>query len=318
MVPGEAVSGAALLSPALGLAGPADRRVTLRFVRGSGDVAELGLELPLSDPKAWTAGGAQLPSPRSLGIHYTEHDAAGELTFEAALISGTLELPSSPSCPCQDVDFTLRVVDAGDDGKLRTTDDQLRQLEVGVIALGGLSSPCSLASNTPRSAALAVIARGCDGVDGGAGTGAGTGAGAGGSLDAGRQDRWLGSGGNDGSSSDRGGRGKGSGGRGGGSSSKGGLSLGSGGGGGCSDSGGCDSGGGGCDGDGGGGGCAGDGGGGCGAGGGGCGGSAGGGCGGAGSTAACRIGRQIERLPNPTLLLVLLGLIGARLVRRHR
>jgi hypothetical protein len=332
LLAGEKLTGTTVLTPSLQLAGSGNRRAKLRLTRRSGAVGELALELPLADPRAWAAAasvGASVDPPTS----YRERDSAGAVVFEAQLVSGALELPQDASCRCQDIVFTLRLVDAGADGLLRTTDDRLRQLELGLIQGGSGGSACAPSRYPPRGylpgATLQVLPRDCvGGGDAGVGVGSGGGlpGGGHGEADGGAGvDAWLDAAGG-GSGSGSGGGIGGSGGGGGGNSSFGSGGSGgcSGGGGGCSsssggcDSSGCDSGGGGCEGDAGGGGCAGDSGGGCGGGGGsGCGGGGGAGCGGGGAT-ACAVARGMGQLPNSTLLVILLGLLGGRMGRRYR
>jgi hypothetical protein len=256
--------------------------------RPNGVVAKLRLDVPLANLESQQA---------NVRVTYSEDKKPWML----GRVIGDIEIPTDPGCRCQDIRFELLLHDVGQDGKLDTADDRDRRLNAGIIGRTG-EQYCRDALTLPAGRKLTLSAVTCDSTGGSGGSG---GSGRSGGASGGA------SGGSGGSGS-----GGGSGSSGGGSSSD--YSIHSGchsnAGNGCSDSdSGCDSdSGGGCEGDTGGSGCDGDAGGGCADAGSGCGDVGASGCGGAD---ACRIGMRVGRVPNLTLLMVLV-LLGS--VQVHR
>jgi hypothetical protein len=89
-----------------------------RFVRSSGAVAELVLEIPTA------TAGQQARQPRA---SYWER-LRGATVFTAHEASGRIELSVDPRCACQTGWLELLLVDLGPDGARGTADDRVRRI----------------------------------------------------------------------------------------------------------------------------------------------------------------------------------------------
>ncbi len=113
--------GIAFLSRAASQFGGSGLYLYLELQRPGGVVGVLELDLPAA------AGGA---APHAV---YQELRGGVKL-FSSGLRAGRVELPSSESCPCQDLRLELVFTDLGPDGIAGTDDDRTRRLSRGVVA----------------------------------------------------------------------------------------------------------------------------------------------------------------------------------------
>lgn len=160
VVEGEDLVAAAERQPSA-IFGAGGLALAFEIQRQAGGVGHLDLDLPLTDPSTQTS---------QILLGYMETDEGGEVIFEGRLTSAFLEVAESPACPCTNMRLEARFIDAGPDGLVGTQDDQQRRINAGLIAEGGVG--CRSNITLPLADGLRVVEVPCP-----TGTGGGTGGG---------------------------------------------------------------------------------------------------------------------------------------------
>lgn len=155
-VAGEHFAAQALIDPSVSRYAPDGLYTYFELARADGSLGVLELDIPTDAP-----GDRPLAD---LQASYREL-SGDEVRFAATQVSGQVVLPRSllredePACACDDGGFSLRFVDAGDDGELGSDDDRVRQLSFGHI--GRSDSFCGGAVSMPADGGLRVSVDAC-------------------------------------------------------------------------------------------------------------------------------------------------------------
>lgn len=136
-VPAEDQTASAFVSRMTSRFGAGGLYLYFELRRTSGAVALVEVDVPTTNK-----AGAAATAPHYLYREYKD----GKKVFDSNSVRGKVEVPTSPTCACQDGRLELEFVDHGPDGVKGTLDDRVRRLSRGYFGL--LSSSCRYARLT--------------------------------------------------------------------------------------------------------------------------------------------------------------------------